>query len=57
MAVRPELVDLTQLAEDRSIWPQGVGGQDPRDATAEHGRDCLETSIQLVGQLLETANF
>jgi creatinine amidohydrolase len=57
MAVRPELVDLTQLAEDRAIWPQGVGGQDPRDATAEHGRDCLETSIQLVGQLLETANF
>jgi creatinine amidohydrolase len=57
MAMRPELVDLTRLAEDRDVWPQGVGGDDPRDATAEHGRDCLETAVQIVGRLLTDAGI
>ena len=57
MAVRPELVDLLQLDEDRSVWPQGVGGEDPRDATAEHGRECLKTSLDLVGKMFEEAGL
>ena len=50
MHLRPDLVDLAQLAADRSVHPVGVGGEDPRDATAEHGRECLEKSIALVRQ-------
>lgn len=57
MAVRPELVDLTQLDQDRGVWPQGVGGDDPRDATADEGRRCLETSIETVGRLLDAAGL
>jgi len=34
MALRADLADLSQLNGDLSVWPQGVGGQDPRDATA-----------------------
>ena len=48
MHLRPDLVDLSQLAADRSVQPVGVGGEDPRDATAEHGRECQEKSIALV---------
>ena len=55
MAIRPELVDLGALDADRQVWPQGVSGEDPRDATAEHGRDCMEVSIALVGELLAAA--
>jgi creatinine amidohydrolase len=50
MHLRPDLVDISQLAADRSVQPVGVGGEDPRDATAEFGRDCLERSIALVRQ-------
>ncbi|MBI4552439.1 MAG: creatininase family protein [Candidatus Latescibacteria bacterium] len=45
MALHPALVDLSQLPTDRSVWPQGVGGEDPRDATAAHGDACLSTCI------------
>lgn len=55
MHYRPDLVDLTQLPRDRSIWPQGVGGDDPRDATAEFGRDCMLQSIEMVRQQFEAA--
>ncbi|MBE3109010.1 MAG: hypothetical protein IMZ46_00635 [Acidobacteria bacterium] len=55
MHYRPDLVDLTQLPRDRSIWPQGVGGDDPRDATAEFGRDCMLQSIEIVRQQFEAA--
>jgi creatinine amidohydrolase len=55
MALRPELADLSQLDVDRQIWPQGVGGQDPRDATAGEGRQLLDVSIPIVGQLLDAA--
>ncbi|MCL5019214.1 MAG: creatininase family protein [Patescibacteria group bacterium] len=48
--LRPELVDLSQLPESRTIWPQGVGGEDPRDATAEYGKECLMKSVELVRQ-------
>jgi creatinine amidohydrolase len=48
MHLRPELVDLAQLPADRAVHPVGVGGEDPRDATAEYGRECLERSVELV---------
>ena len=57
MALRPELADLGQLDADRDVWPQGVGGQDPRDATADEGRQLLEASIPIVGRLLEAAGI
>jgi creatinine amidohydrolase len=53
MAVAPELVDLSQLPEDRAEWPQGVGGEDPRDATAEYGEELLEATVALIGRRLE----
>lgn len=47
-ALHPELVDLNQLLVDRQIYPQGVGGVDPRDASAEYGEACLATSADLL---------
>lgn len=55
MALRADLADLSQLDADRSVWPQGVGGQDPRDATPAHGEECLTKSVAVVGRLLEEA--
>lgn len=57
MALRPELADLSQLNDDRNVWPQGVGGQDPRDATTHEGEQLLETAIGIVGRLLDGANI
>ena len=53
MALRPDLVDPTALPKDRSEWPQGVGGEDPRDASADHGRACLEKSLAILEEMLE----
>jgi creatinine amidohydrolase len=52
LALRPELVDLARLPTDRAIWPQGVGGEDPRDATAAHGEECIAASLALLGDRL-----
>jgi len=52
---RPDLVDLSQLLADQSVWPQGVGGKDPREATAAFGRECMKASIEVVRQLLKEA--
>jgi creatinine amidohydrolase len=52
LALRPELVDLGQLPVDRAVWPQGVGGEDPREATAAHGEECLEASLTALGAFL-----
>jgi len=52
MHYRPRRVDLGQLSPDRTVQPVGVAGQDPRDATAEFGRQCLEQSVELVRQML-----
>jgi creatinine amidohydrolase len=57
MNYRPDLVDLSQLSGDRSEWPQGVGGEDPRDATAEFGKECFLRSVALVQRLLEKAEL
>jgi creatinine amidohydrolase len=52
MALRPGLVDLGRLPADRAVWPQGVGGEDPRDASAAHGEECLEASLAALGEVL-----
>ncbi len=57
MHLRPDLVDLAQLPSSRSVWPQGVGGEDPRDATAAHGKACFEQSVELVRQMFVQAGL
>lgn len=51
MHFRPELVDLSQLPPYGTKKPEGYSGQDPRDATAEYGGECLTKSVELVRQL------
>ena len=57
MHYRPDLVDLSQLPQDRAEKPVGVGGEDPRGATAAFGHECLETSIELVRQMFLRAGL
>ncbi len=57
MHLRPELVDLSQLPESRSEWPQGVAGDDPRDATAEFGAACIDTTVEIIGEKLAAAGL
>ena len=52
MAVAPELVDLSLLPEDRDQWPQGVKGEDPRDATVAFGEELIEDTLALIGSKL-----
>ncbi|HMP40966.1 MAG TPA: hypothetical protein PKA05_11340, partial [Roseiflexaceae bacterium] len=47
-----KVVELAQLDTDRSVWPQGVGGEDPRDATAAHGEQCIAACLELLGARL-----
>lgn len=54
---RPDLVDLSRLPKSRDEKPQGVGGDDPREATAAHGEECAEVSIKIVGDLLAEAGL
>ncbi|MBM3747486.1 MAG: creatininase family protein [Acidobacteria bacterium] len=55
--LRPDLVDLAQLPPDRNVPPQGVGGEDPRDATPAYGRECLLKSVELVGKMFAQAGL
>jgi creatinine amidohydrolase len=57
LALRPDLVALDRLGDDPAVWPQGVGGDDPRRATAEHGRECLATAVSLVRQKFADAGL
>ncbi len=47
------LVDLTRLPADRGEWPQGVGGEDPRDATPGFGESLIEATLDLIGAKLD----
>jgi len=53
MAARLDLVDLTRLPPDRSEWPQGVAGEDPRDATPAFGEALIEATLALIGKKLQ----
>jgi creatinine amidohydrolase len=55
LALQPGLVDLSQLPADRGVWPQGVGGEDPRDSTAAYGEECIAAALQAIGEALEDA--
>ena len=57
MHFKPRLVNLSQLPPSRSTLPQGVGGVDPRDATAAYGKECLQESVELVRQLFSAAGL
>jgi creatinine amidohydrolase len=57
MHLRPDLVDLSRLPSSRTTWPQGVAGEDPRDATAAHGKECLQKSVELVRQMFSQASL
>lgn len=57
LALRPELVDLSQLPRDPATWPQGVTGEDPRQASGEHGRECLAASVAIVRQKFAEAGL
>ncbi|MBC8075679.1 MAG: creatininase family protein [Chloroflexales bacterium] len=57
LALRPDLVALDRLSADTDVWPQGVAGDDPRTATAEHGRACLATAVALVKQQFAAAGL
>jgi creatinine amidohydrolase len=50
MAIRPDLVDLSRLTHDRSVWPKGVAGEDPRDASADYGEAMLEATLAAIGK-------
>lgn len=54
---RPDLVDLAQLSEPGKDTLQGIGGEDPRNATAARGREWAEASIAIVGELLVEAGL
>lgn len=57
MHYRPGGVDLSRLPADRALWPQGVAGEDPRDATAGHGKECMVKSVEIVRRLFTQAGL
>lgn len=52
MAVRPDLVDLTRLGDDRSEVPQGIRGEDPRDSTVESARADHKASVEVLKEIV-----
>lgn len=53
MAVDSSLVDLSRLSTDRDQWPQGVAGEDPRNATVLFGEELIEDTVSLIGKRLD----
>jgi creatinine amidohydrolase len=53
MAAHPDLVDMSTISSDRDVWPVGVGGEDPRDSSAEYGEELYEDTLVLIGEALE----
>ena len=46
MALAPRLSNICRLPEDRSFRPVGVGGEDPRDASAEVGQEAVKHVVE-----------
>lgn len=57
LAIRPDLVDMGQLPQDRHVWPVGVGGEDPRDAGAGYGEELLGKTLEALGGKLKALGF
>jgi len=55
--LRPDLVDLSQLPPRGTKRPEGISGQDPRDATADYGKECLQKSVELVQRMFAGAGL
>ncbi len=53
MAAHPDWVDLGELDANRENWPMGVGGEDPRDSSAEYGEELFARSLKLIAAALE----
>ena len=41
------------LMAARDQWPQGVSGEDPRDASAAFGEELIEATLALIGNKLD----
>jgi creatinine amidohydrolase len=54
MAIKPDLVDLSKLPDDRAIWPMGVAGEDPRNANAEFGEAMMEMTLREIGESIDS---
>ena len=52
LAVRPDLVDLSKLGDDRSVAPQGVRGVDPRAADAARAQADHRASVAVLKEIL-----
>ncbi len=57
ITLHPDLVDLSQLSVDRSVWPQGISGEDPRDSTSAYGEECLAKCISLLDTKLKSLSL
>lgn len=56
MALRPELVQMKRLPEDRKQWPLAVAGRDPREfASAEVGRKAIALQKERMAKILREA--
>lgn len=52
MAAHADLVDMGELPSDPNEWPKGVGGEEPRESSAEYGDELFEKTVALVGETL-----
>ncbi len=52
---RPDLVKLDRIHQADTDWPQGVDGEDPREASGKLGHQEFESAIQLIGTLIRNA--
>lgn len=55
LAVRPDLVDLSRLGDDRSVFPQGIRGEDPRNSTMEQAKADHRASVEMVKGIVRSA--
>ena len=56
MALRPELVQMDNLPQDPQIWPEGVGGKDPRvHANRKLGQKAIKLQLERMKGILAGA--
>jgi creatinine amidohydrolase len=57
LVLRPDLVNLDQLPQDREKWPLGVRGEDPRESSYEYGQEILSATLDALGNKLGELGF
>jgi creatinine amidohydrolase len=57
MAISPDLVELSRLSEDRTEWPVGVDGVDPRESNPEFGQAAIDRSIEALERAFNRAGI